>query len=185
MRLPCLLTGLLIAAFAFSARTQTVRITEVMASNTKTLADEDGAFSDWIELENPSTSPVNLLNWSLTDSAGNPGKWRFPATNFPPKSFLIVFADGKDRATNGAPLHTNFKLSAEGEYLALYDSSGTLLTEISPRFPPQFPDVSYGIGMRLSSTTPVAATAAIRYLIPTNASVDATGRSLILMIRAG
>ncbi len=178
MRLPYFLTGLLIAAFAFSARTQTVRITEVMASNTKTLADEDGAFSDWIKLENPSTSPVNLLNWSLTDSAGNPGKWRFPATNFPPKSFLIVFADGKDRATNGAPLHTNFKLSAEGEYLALYDSSGTLLTEISPRFPPQFPDVWYGIGMRLSSTTPVTATANMRYWIPTNASVDATWTQL-------
>src|ERR1039458_2196835 len=89
-----------------------VRITEFMASNTSTLADEDGDFSDWIELQNTASNSVSLLNWALTDSSGNPGKWRFPATNMPPKSFLIVFASGKNRAMNGAPLHTNFKLGA-------------------------------------------------------------------------
>jgi hypothetical protein len=176
--LPRILAVILVAAFAISSRAQPVRITEVMASNTKTLMDEDGSFADWIEIENTSASPVNLLNWSLTDSAGNPGKWRFPATNIPPHSFLIVFADGKDRATNGAPLHTNFKLSAEGEYLALFDSSGALATEISPRFPPQFPDVSYGVDMRLATTALVSTNAAIHYLIPTNASVDATWAQL-------
>ncbi len=151
-----------------------VRITEFMASNSSTLADEDGAFSDWIELQNTSSNSVNLLNWSLSDSAGNPGKWRFPATNLPPKSFLIVFADGKDRIVPGAPLHTNFKLDAGGEYLALFAPDGTAATEISPRYPPQFPDVSYGINLQLASTTLVTTNAAIHFLIPTDSSVDAT-----------
>jgi len=151
-----------------------VRITEFMASNTQTLTDEDGDTSDWIEIQNTSGNSVSLLNWALTDSAGNPGKWRFPATNMPPKSFLIVFASGKNRTTPGAPLHTNFKLGADGEYLALFEPDNTAASEISPKFPAQFPDVSYGIGMQLTTTTLVATNAAIHYLIPPDASVDAT-----------
>ena len=169
-----LISAVLIAVlFAFPVRAQ-VRITEFMASNTKTLTDEDGDSSDWIELQNTATNAVSLLNWALTDSAGNPGKWRFPATNMPPKSFMIVFADGKDRTTPGAPLHTNFKLSSDGEYLALFAPDGTAATEIAPQFPPQFPDVSYGIGMQLTTTTLVTTNAAIHFWIPTNSSVDAT-----------
>ena len=77
--------GLLVLALAvgFDARGQ-VRISEFMASNTHTLLDADGASSDWIELQNLTTNSVSLLNWALTDSSGNPGKWRFPPTNMPP-----------------------------------------------------------------------------------------------------
>ena len=169
------LRGLLVLVLVagFTARAQ-VRITEFMASNSSTLADEDGDFSDWIEIQNTSTNSVSLLNWALTDSAGNPGKWRFPATNMPPKSFMVVFASGKDRAVAGQELHTNFKLGADGEYLALFEPDGTAATEISPKFPQQFPDVSYGIGMKLTTTTLVATNAAIRFLIPANAAADAT-----------
>ncbi|MEI9866432.1 MAG: CotH kinase family protein [Limisphaerales bacterium] len=151
-----------------------MRITELMASNSHTLADEDGDFSDWIEIQNTSSNSVNLLNWALTDSSGNPGKWRFPATNMPPKSFIIIFADDKNRATNGAPLHTNFKLGADGEYLALIETDGTIATEIAPQYPAQFPDVSYGIGMQLNTSVLVTTNATIHFLIPTNSSSDAT-----------
>jgi hypothetical protein len=151
-----------------------VRITEFMASNTHTLLDEDGDSSDWIELQNTTTNSVSLLNWALTDSAGNPGKWHFPATNMPPKSFMIVFASGKDRAVAGQELHTNFKLGADGEYLGLFAPDGTAATEIAPQFPPQFPDVSYGIGMQLTTTALVMTNEPIHYWIPTNSSADAT-----------
>jgi hypothetical protein len=164
---------LLTVLLALPASAQ-VRITEFMASNTSTLADENGDFSDWIEIQNTSETTVSLLNWALTDSAGNPGKWRFPATNMPPKSFMVVFASGENRVTPGAPLHTNFKLGADGEYLALSAPDGTLATEIAPKFPAQFPDVSYGIGMQLTTTALVATNAAIHYWIPTNAAADAT-----------
>lgn len=142
-----------------------------MASNSSTLVDEDGDASDWIELQNPTAEAVNLLNWSLSDSSGNPGKWRLPATNLPPRSFLVVFASGKNRAVAGQELHTNFKLSAEGEYLGLFDPTGTPATELAP-FPQQFPDVSYGLEMQPVNTTLVPTNAAIRYRIPTDASVD-------------
>ena len=168
----CLHGFLLVSLFTGFATSGQIRITEFMASNTSTLLDEDGDSSDWIELQNTSGSSVSLLNWALTDSSSNPGKWRFPATNMPPNSFMIVFASGKNRTTPGQELHTNFKLSAQGEYLALSAPDGSVATELSPQFPPQFPDVSYGIGMQLTTSALVATNAAIHYLIPADASVD-------------
>jgi len=40
----------------FPSATAQVRITEFMASNTHTLLDEDGDSSDWIEIQNTSTT---------------------------------------------------------------------------------------------------------------------------------
>ena len=131
-----------------------LRITEFMASNASTntfgghLVDEDGAASDWIEIQNHSPVTINLFDWALTDSAGNLTKWKFPATNLPPGQFLVVFASDKNRRTPGAPLHTNFKLGADGEYLAMVDPSGTnIVTQFAPQFPGQVQDVSYGFAL--------------------------------------
>lgn len=121
-----------------------VRINEFMASNSSTLMDEDGAYSDWIELYNDSDFSVNLGNWSLTDDADNPTKWKFPSVEMPARSCLVVFATDENRKTDVRFLHTNFKLSASGEYLALFDPDGKLMTVFDPMYPPQFPDVSYG-----------------------------------------
>ncbi len=122
-------------------------ISEFMASNTSTLADEDGEYSDWIELFNPSAVPVNLEGWYLTDDSRQLGKWRFPAVTLPPNGFLVVFASGKNRAVAGTQLHTSFNLNADGEYLALVaPDGGTIVSQFSPKFPPQVADVSYGIG---------------------------------------
>ncbi len=121
-------------------------ISEFMASNKSTLADENGDYSDWIEIYNPGAGAVNLEGWALTDTTNNLAKWRFPATNLAGGSFLVVFASEKDRRTPGGPLHTNFKLAAEGEYLALVQADGTTATsEFAPTFPVQVADVSYGI----------------------------------------
>src|ERR1019366_6092641 len=97
----------------------TVVISEFMAINSTTLTDEDGAYSDWIELFNPSTNTVNLGGWYLADKTTNLTHWMFPATNLGPMQFMVVFASNKDRRVAGAPLHTNFKLSGSGDYLAL------------------------------------------------------------------
>src|SRR5688572_31794178 len=96
----CLFLAILPARFA-----NAVVISEFMARNQSTLADEDGAYSDWIELHNPGSTIVNLDGWYLTDTTNLFTKWRIPATNLPPQGFLIVFASGKDRAVPGAPLH--------------------------------------------------------------------------------
>ncbi|MBN1360483.1 MAG: lamin tail domain-containing protein [Sedimentisphaerales bacterium] len=127
-------------------------INEFVASNSGAaglqgrLVDEDGDASDWIEIYNPTAATVDLSRWCLTDDADDPTQWRFPeGTLLEPDGYLLVFASGKDRS--GHELHTNFKLSAAGEHLALLESDGrTVAHAYAPQFPEQLSDVSYGLG---------------------------------------
>src|SRR5688572_6330435 len=109
----------------FPARAADPVISEFMADNAGYLADEDGQFMDWIEVFNPGPGAVNLLNWSLTDESGNLVKWKFPSHTLNAGQTVVVFASGKDRATAGSQLHTNFLLNDAGEYLALVKPDGT------------------------------------------------------------
>ncbi|HON07396.1 MAG TPA: lamin tail domain-containing protein, partial [Verrucomicrobiota bacterium] len=76
-------------------------ISEFMASNQRSLLDESGASSDWVEIYNPNSFEVNLEGWFLTDNANKLTKWEFPSTNMSPYSFMIVFCSGKNRQTPG------------------------------------------------------------------------------------
>jgi hypothetical protein len=117
-----------------------------MAANARVLPDDDGAFSDWLELHNPTAASIELEGWFLTDSATEPRKWRLPAVTLPPGGFLVVFASNKHRTDPARPLHTNFALSAGGEYLGLVKPDGeTVAAEFAPRFPAQTDDISYGL----------------------------------------
>jgi hypothetical protein len=133
-------------------------ISEIVASNKTGLTDRDGDYSDWIELFNPDTTPVDLAGWYLSDNASNRTKWRFPAVSIPAQGFLIVFASSKDRRDPADELHTNFALSADGEYLGLTQPDGTTVASaFAPAFPAQTTDVAYGIpgntGTSLSAAT--------------------------------
>ncbi|MHC1768269.1 MAG: lamin tail domain-containing protein [Verrucomicrobiia bacterium] len=119
-------------------------ISEFMAANTNGLRDEDGDNSDWIEIHNASETDVNLDGWFLTDDLALLSKWRFPDVTVAPREFLVVFASEKGKTNVTGRLHTNFKLSAEGEYLALVSPAMTVVSAFAQAFPPQQPDVSYG-----------------------------------------
>lgn len=158
-------------------------ISEFMASNTRTsgtgsLVDENGDTSDWIEIYNPGGATVNLEGWYLTDSSGNPTKWKFPATNIASGSFMVVFASGKDRAVPGARLHASFSLSGGGEYLALVKPDGSVASEFSPVYPQQVPDVSYGFAQ--SGTPPGynLSTESVYFTTPTPGAVNLGGSAV-------
>lgn len=156
------------------ARVEVVLITEFMASNTRTLADEDGEFSDWIEVHNPGLAAVGLEGWYLTDDPGNLRKWMFPATNLNAGAYLVVFASNKDRRVPGRPLHTNFRLDGGGEYLALVEPNGTnVMSQFAP-FPAQVADVSFGLSQSISESVLVAGNAAARVRVPTDGSLGQT-----------
>jgi hypothetical protein len=146
-------------------------VSEFMAINSGVLQDEDGDYSDWIEIYNPTPNSVDLLNWSLTDNAGSPAKWKFPQVMLAPGSYMVIFASGKDRTVTGENLHTNFRLSGSGEYLALYmpDSINPVFS-FGSEFPLQYEDVSYGeYGgniIYLASPTPGAPNAGGEFLPP-------------------
>ena len=91
-----------------------VVISEFMASNSSALADQDGEYSDWIELHNVGNVPTDLRDWFLTDDAAQLKKWRFPSLGMAANSYAVVFASGKDRAVAGSQLHANFSLDANG-----------------------------------------------------------------------
>ncbi len=144
-----------------------VVISEFMARNTRTLADEDNTYPDWIELHNTTVATVDVGGWYLTDTPNNLSKWRIPSTNILANGYLVVFASSKNRAVPGAPLHTSFQLNGDGEYLALVMPDGvTIATEFAPTFPPQVDDVSYGDRLNVTTLHLVTNAAPARYLIP-------------------
>ncbi len=136
------------ATFLFTAALASAEptISEFMASNQDSITDEDGDNTDWIEIQNPDATPVNMAGWSLTD-VQNVQAWTFPAVTIPARGILLVFASGKNRKVVGQPLHTSFELRAGGEYLALLRPDGTPAREFAPSYPPQFPDISYGTSL--------------------------------------
>ena len=119
-----------------------VRINEIMASNTASLADPQGQFDDWIELYNAGDAAVDLAGMWLTDDPAEPTKWKFPAKTavIAPKGYLMVWADG-DVADPG--LHADFRLSASGEQVCLFAVDGQTLID-SLAFGAQTADISYG-----------------------------------------
>ncbi len=120
-----------------------VVINEVCAENDGSLTDEDGATPDWIELYNNGDAPAALYGWGLSDAAGQPMKWVFPAgTVLAGRRHLLVFLSDKNRAVAGAPLHTNFQLKAAGEAVFLTRPDLTLADSAAAVRLSQ--DVTYG-----------------------------------------
>jgi hypothetical protein len=150
-------------------------ITEFLTVNNSIISDSDGDYNDWIEVYNTSAESVNLKDWVLTDKESNLEKWKFPDINLLPNEYLIVFASGKNLITDKKNLHTSFKLSSGGEYLAIVDPDGTISNHFSPTYPIQYPDVSYGIinekPTYFNTPTPGNQNIADPYLLPPDFSV--------------
>ncbi|MEJ2055800.1 MAG: lamin tail domain-containing protein, partial [Calditrichaceae bacterium] len=76
---------------------QQVVINEIMASNSYTLADEDGDYPDWIELYNRGMDTTSILDWGVSDESDEPFKWIFPDVSLIPGQYLVLFASDKNR----------------------------------------------------------------------------------------
>ncbi|MFT6242759.1 MAG: hypothetical protein ACJAQT_004870 [Akkermansiaceae bacterium] len=121
------------------------RLNEIMADNVGPLKDEDGDESDWIEVLNLGDILGSLGGWYLTDDASDLTKWSFPEGGVGGDGYLVIFASGKDRVGTDGELHTNFKLSQGGEYLALVEPDGVTVHDgFVGGFPAQYPGVSWG-----------------------------------------
>ena len=117
-------------------------INEFMASNSSTHADEAGEYEDWVELYNAGNEPLFLGERFLSDNPDNPSKWQLPEIWVQPHAYVVIWAD-EDQSQG--PLHANFKLSAGGEYIGIYESLSDNLALIDGyTFEEQLTDVSFG-----------------------------------------
>ena len=142
------------------------RISEFVALNTRSLVDEDGDSSDWIEIENTDDTAVSLGGWYLTDDPKDLTKWEIPAVTLLPNDFLLIFASNKNRVDPASNLHTNFTLQPQ-EFIGLVEPDGkTLASSFDP--PPQFEDISYGVGTVGASivTVPIDRGVNAKYFVP-------------------
>ncbi|MDE2994563.1 MAG: chitobiase/beta-hexosaminidase C-terminal domain-containing protein, partial [Chloroflexota bacterium] len=136
-----LLLLLTIVPPAAQASTPGILITEVMAANTRTALDDQGGYSDWIELHNPTDVPIPLIGYTITDDPDTPAKWSLPAAALAPEAFLLVWASGLDRVAPDG-WHASFRLSRAGDYVGLFGPDGQLVDEVT--FGTQQADVSLG-----------------------------------------
>ena len=172
-RVRYLAAAVVLALSLFSARGgESLLITEFVAVNSSGLQDENGDYSDWLEIHNAATTHIDLGGWFLTDDAGDLQKWEFPSTNVAPGGFVIVFASNKNRALSGQELHTNFRLNSAGEYLALVHPDGlTTVHAYEPSYPRQYADLAYGVAWQESDTMLLKTNAPCRAFVPADGSL--------------
>lgn len=117
---------------------QQLAINEFMAKNDGTVTDQNGEYEDWLEIYNNSSSTINLGNVYLSNNINDLLKWRFPnTTSIAPYSVLSIWMD-QDTTQNG--LHANFKLSASGDAIYIFNASGGIVDSLT--FGPQSSDIS-------------------------------------------
>ncbi|MCK6523702.1 lamin tail domain-containing protein [Myxococcota bacterium] len=114
-------------------------LNELLAGNKSGATDEAGQQEDWIELVNIGDAAADLTGWSLTDSFGEKDPWPLPELQaLNPGERLLIWAD--EDLDDGA-LHTDFKLSGDGETLSLLDAEGEIADEVT--FPALNDDEAY------------------------------------------
>lgn len=128
-------------------RPVSVFINEWMASNSGAVQDPfDQDFDDWFELYNASAQPVDLSRYKLTDLLTDSNKFTIPdGFVIPARGYLLIWADeeGSQTRTNG-DLHVNFRLSAGGEEIGLFEPGPNGRKVDSVEFGSQTPNVSQG-----------------------------------------
>ncbi len=137
-----LCSGLLLFGMRAEAGLQDLRVNEFMASNHVTLFDEYGDADDWLEVFNTGATAVNMEGLFLTDEVDNTQMWEFPDTILPAGGYLLIWCDTE---LGEGPLHTNFHLDADGEFIGLYEYLAIGNDPIdTTSFGHQARDVSYG-----------------------------------------
>ena len=127
--LPTVLMGLLLASPALA---QNVVVNELMASNTATVADDYGVYSDWVELYNPGPAAVDLTGWYLSDDPLLLPKWQFPSGSLAAGGYLLVWASDRNLVSPAGQYHANFKLSSSGETVSLTRPDGVTVADQAP-----------------------------------------------------
>ena len=104
-------------------------ISEVMAANQSAVPDENGEFSDWLELYNGTGADLNMEGVMLTNKTD---RIQFPFPDYTLKAGerVIVFATNSYQLDPSKPFHGKFKISSAGAHIYLYDPDLYLIDEV-------------------------------------------------------
>ncbi len=105
-------------------------INEIMIKGSEQV-NEFGGTADWIELYNPTEQSFIMESgqWFVSDHVfGNPEKFELPVITIPAKGYALIWCDAKN--TINQQIHTNFKLSSDGENIGLFYRKGKTVMRV-------------------------------------------------------
>lgn len=108
------------------AREPALVISEVLLGNISSQPDENGIYSDVVELWNVSGRSVSLSGYCLSDSIEQRHRYRLPDLEIAPGAYLIIYCDSENYIGENGEIHANFALS-HGETLVLTDTAGRFI----------------------------------------------------------
>lgn len=121
-----ILAGVLCLKY-LSAAGEHVVINEVCSSNFSVICDENGEYSDYVELYNPTEEEALLEGVYLSDDIKDPQKCDLNGIAVPAKGYALIWLDGSGRDA----YHASFRLSRDGDVIFLSDSFGRILDTVT------------------------------------------------------
>lgn len=111
---------------AVDATPENVVINEVMSGNIDQFFSSAGNTDNWVELYNPTDSPVMTDGCYVSDDEGDLKKWRIPesAGHLPANGYMVLWFGSNDLVAS----HVPFTLDPDGGELFISDADGNLLT---------------------------------------------------------
>ena len=131
-------------------------ISEVMAANSTAVPDENGDFSDWLELYNGTGQDLDLEGVMLTNRTDRV-RFTFPAYTLKAGEYVVIFCTNSYQMDPSKPFHAKMKISSAGDHIYLYSPDLYLIDELAT--PTLTSDTSYiyqgedDVGERIYSTT--------------------------------
>ena len=117
-------------------------ISEVMAANNSAVPDENGEFSDWLELYNGTGADLDMEGVMITNRTDRI-TFPFPSYTLKAGERVVVFASDSYQLDPSKPFHGKFKISSAGDHLYLYDPDMYLIDELAT--PTLTADTSYAL----------------------------------------
>lgn len=144
-------------------------ISECMARNISVEFTKDESYPDWIELYNPTDSPVDLTGWQLrfwdSEHVGTQS-WSFPAVELGAGEYLLVFAaEPTQLAPDELSCDLRIRYQPDNAELSLWDAQGSPVDALSWDRP-QVANRSYGVSEAAEERKLVAAGDLGVYVVP-------------------
>lgn len=87
-----------------------------MAANNSAVPDENGEFSDWLELYNGTGADLDMEGVMITNRTDRI-TFPFPSYTLKAGERVIVFASDSYQLDPSKPFHGKFKISSAGDHL--------------------------------------------------------------------